>query len=94
MNVGVRTGGQITTQETEMAKQTEQLWIGNQARPEDRTIIAVRPEHAQEIRSLAWGADARVYDTNGKRWVRLRQAECGLPGCRCALAFVPRENHQ
>lgn len=70
-----------------MASETK-FWIGIQPCPEDRSIIAVSPEHAVAVRSLGSTGEARVYDTNGKRWVRLHKAECGIPGCRCALEFV------
>jgi hypothetical protein len=70
---------------------TRTIYIGNQPDPGDRIKITLTEAEAQKLPGRGQAdARARVQDLSGT-WHYLQSADCGSPGCRCALEYVPEE---
>jgi hypothetical protein len=67
------------------------LWVGTQINPADRLRLNVSSIDLQKVQKLPPGltfATATVRDLITGKAYTLRRADCGSPGCICAVELV------
>jgi hypothetical protein len=73
-----------------------QLWIGTSDDPESRMVITISAADCAKLPARGKPAKNEAIAltdlTTGKE-VFVRRANCGLPGCWCALEFVERADY-
>lgn len=70
------------------------FYIGNEPNPDDRLTVQVSPEEFDRVCKIIHGKkpfEITISDVNTGTAYTVKDADCGLPSCRCAFELVSKK---